>query len=70
MPMKFKKGDAVRQVVKPIEGPVLGVAIVDDVVQYEVGWTDDAGEAHSRYFTEEQLDAVPPAEAPPEAPAA
>lgn len=58
MGMKFKKGDDVVQVVKPIAGPVTNVAIVDDVVQYEVRWTDEAGDAHARYFTEEQLEAA------------
>lgn len=58
MGMKFKKGDSVAQIVKPIVGPVTNVAIVDDVVQYEVTWTDKGGDTHARYFTEEQLEAV------------
>lgn len=57
MPMKFKKGDKVVQAVKPIEGEVVSVAIVDDVVQFEVSYIGDDGEAHARFFTEEQLDA-------------
>lgn len=56
MPMKFKKGDSVRQVVKPIEGDIVNVAIVADVVQFEVAYTGEDGEAHARFFTEEQLE--------------
>lgn len=64
MGMKFKKGDAVVQVVKPIAGPITGVAIVNDVVQYEVSWTDETGDAHARYFTEEQLENAAPVATP------
>lgn len=73
MPMAFKKGQTVKQVVPVIQGPILSVAIVDDVVQYEVGWTDASGD-HSRFFTEEQLEFVqdvandpPAADAAPQA---
>lgn len=59
MPMKFKKGAQVVQVVKPIEGEIVNVAIVDDVVQYEVAFTGEDGEPHARFFTEEQLDHSP-----------
>lgn len=56
MALKFKKGDAVRQVVPaPVEGVITGQAIVDDEVQYSVQWTGPDGDSHERFFTEDQL---------------
>lgn len=69
MPMAYKKGQSVRQKVIPITGPIVSVGIVDDVVQYEVAYTDADGHAGSRFFTEEQLEAVAEVVAP-DAPAA
>jgi hypothetical protein len=56
MPMLFKKGDSVRQVVKPIEGEVVGPAIVDGEVQYEVKYTGEDMEEHSRFFRETDIE--------------
>lgn len=67
MPMAFKQGDTVKQVVAPIQGSITNVAIVDQVVQYEVTWAEEDGGNHSRYFREEELAAV---EDPPEDPPA
>jgi hypothetical protein len=58
MALQFKPGDQVRQVVTPIQGEVVGVAIVDADVQFEVKWTDAAG-THTRFFTGEQIEATP-----------
>lgn len=66
MPIPFKKGDNVRQVVMPIEGTVATLAIVDDKVQFEVAYTGDDGETHSRFFTEDQIELVSEPEEPSE----
>ena len=58
MATAFKKGDLVRQIVKPIEGTVVRPEIVDDQVQFVVQW-EDADGIHQRHFTEEQLEGVP-----------
>ena len=60
MPMTFKKGDRVRQVVPVIEGEVLAAKIVDDEVQFEVAYTDAQGEQHSRFFRESEIEKVQP----------
>jgi uncharacterized protein YodC (DUF2158 family) len=54
MPMAFKVGQTVKQVVPVIEGPIMSVAIVNNEVAYEVAWTDATGD-HTRFFTEEQI---------------
>jgi hypothetical protein len=57
--LNFRKGDKVRQVVKPVEGEVMGATVVDDDhVQYEVSWTEADGSVGTRFFTEEQLELV------------
>jgi hypothetical protein len=58
MPTAFKKGDSVRQVVNPIEGEVVDLAIVDGDVQFLVSYVGADGEQHQRYFTEAELQAV------------
>lgn len=58
MPIPFKKGDTVRQVVPVIEGVVKTLAIVDDKVQFEVAYTGEDGEDHSRFFTEGEIELV------------
>jgi hypothetical protein len=57
MPMAFKVGQTVKQVVPVIQGPIIGVAIVNDEVGYEVAWTAEDGD-HTRFFTEAQLELV------------
>ncbi|MRV72562.1 hypothetical protein GJ700_12675 [Duganella sp. FT92W] len=59
MPLAFKKGDAVRQVVQVIEGTVVGTCIVDDDVQFEVAYTGADGEPHSRFFAEHEIMPAP-----------
>jgi hypothetical protein len=56
MPTAFKKGDQVRQVIKPIEGEVVGMAIVDDDVQFLVEYIGADGETHSRFFKEHEIE--------------
>lgn len=75
MAQKFKPGDKVRQVLPaPVEGTVVGFSLDQTTgdVQFHVAWkhTDADGEEHvgTRYFTQEQLEAVP--EAPKEGGAA
>ncbi|MGI4847366.1 MAG: hypothetical protein ACRYGK_04410 [Janthinobacterium lividum] len=57
MALKFKKGDAVRQVVKPITGTVTDIQIVDSDVSYIVAYEDGDGEPHQVVLTESQLEA-------------
>jgi hypothetical protein len=59
MPLAFKKGDPVRQVVPVIRGQVVGTRLVDDDVQYEVEYADGAGETHRRFFKEAEIRADP-----------
>lgn len=62
MALKFKRGAVVRQVVKPIEGAIVGMRVVDDDVQYEVTWQDPDDKTgksmHSRFFSGDDLEAV------------
>lgn len=68
--LNFRKGDKVRQVVKPVEGEVRGATVVDDDhVQYEVVWTGEDGSVETRFFRDDQLELVErPAPAAEEAP--
>jgi hypothetical protein len=59
MPIAFKKGAKVRQIVPVIEGEVVDVKIVDGDVQFEVAYTGADGEPHARYFTEDEIEAAP-----------
>jgi hypothetical protein len=58
----FKKGDSVRQIIKPIEGTVVRPEIVNDEVQFLVKWQDvDAdGNPHEcqKFFTDEELELI------------
>lgn len=56
---KFSKGLEVQQLVAPIKGTVSGYAVDQETgdLQVLVTWTDEEGE-HSRYFTEDQLQAI------------
>ena len=59
---KFAKGAVVQQIVKPIVGVVAGDFRVDQEtgnVQIPVEWTDDNGQAHSRYFSESEIELLP-----------
>ena len=59
MATKFKKGDAVKLNVAAPQGPVEALRMDEDGnVQYLMSWTDAAGQAHSRWFDEEQLAAA------------
>lgn len=59
MPLKFKTGDRVRQVVQVVEGTVADAVIVDGEVQFKVDGINATGEATSRYFSEDQIEAAP-----------
>lgn len=68
---KFKKGDAVRQIMaEPMAGVVAEYAVDQTTgdVQTRVEWTDAEGHVHSRFFREEHLEAAPDAEAAPSKP--
>lgn len=56
MATTFKKGDTVKLNVTVPQGPVDSLRMDEDGnVQYLVSWTDDAGNAQSRWFDEAQL---------------
>lgn len=57
MAVKFKRGAPVEQVVRPIQGTVVAVHVVDDEVEYLVEYTGDDGELHKRSFKEDQIQA-------------
>lgn len=65
MAMKFKKGDVVRQVVRPIEGAITDATIADVEVIFKVEWTDDKGDHRARYFKEDEIEVVPAAPVSP-----
>lgn len=56
---KFSKGTEVEQIVSPIKGVVSGYDVDQETgdLQVLVTWTDEEGE-HSRYFTEDQIQAL------------
>lgn len=62
MAIAHKIGALVRQVVPVIEGSVVSVSIVDGEVQFEVAYTGPDNEQHSRFFKEEEIEAVVVAE--------
>ena len=53
----FKKGDAVEFRQQRLSGVVVGLAIIDDEVQYLVKYKDFDGIEQERYATEDQLTA-------------
>lgn len=56
MATTFKKGDEVKLIVTVPQGAVMSLRMDDDGnVQYLVGWTDNAGIEHERWFDEAQL---------------
>ena len=66
MAQKFKPGDKVRQVLPaPVEGTVVGFNLDQTTgdVQFHVAWKDKDADGvehvHTRYFVQEQLEAVP-----------
>ena len=63
MPLAHKVGAAVRQVVPVITGTVTDIKIVDGEPQFEVAYTGADGEPHARYFTEDEIEAAPAADA-------
>jgi hypothetical protein len=58
MPVSHKVGAKVRQVVPVIEGEVVDMKLVDGEVQFEVSYIGADGEAHSRFFSESEIEAV------------
>lgn len=64
--LTFKKGDPVRQVVKPIEGTIVRATIVNDTeLAYHVAYKDAAGAEHERVFKADEIEAVPQEQASP-----
>ena len=55
MPIAYRKGDKVRQVVPVIQGEIVDFALVDGEVQFCVEYTVD-GEAHRRFFAETDIE--------------
>lgn len=58
MSIKFKTGAEVRQIVPVISGVVTSASIVDGEVVFEVAYIGTDGEAHSRVFKEDEIEAV------------
>lgn len=58
MSIKFKTGAEVRQVVPVITGTVVNAAIVDGDIVFEVAYIGTDGEAHSRFFGEDEIEAA------------
>ena len=54
----LKKGQEVKLVQPVIQGKIIKLNIVDDVVQYLVRYTDSSAIMQERYFTEEQIETV------------
>lgn len=56
---QFKKGDVVRQIVKPIEGVVEGFQVDQETgqLQYLVAW-QEGGEPQSKYFGQGEVEVV------------
>lgn len=59
MALKFKSGDSVRQVVKPVVGSVTRFAFNQETgeITYFVSWTDENGNANERAFSESEIEA-------------
>lgn len=59
MALKFKIGDDVRQVMPaPFAGKVAEAVIVESDVQFRVEFTDADGNVQSKFFAEDQIEAV------------
>jgi hypothetical protein len=59
MAIKFKTGAQVKQILPaPITGVVQEATIAGDEVVYKVGWTSPDGHEESRFFNEDQIEAV------------
>lgn len=59
MATKFKKGDTIRLDAVIPQGAVEALRMDEEgTVQYLMSWTDANGQAHSRWFDEDQLVAV------------
>ncbi len=59
MATTFKKDQVVRLAATIPQGPVKSLRMLEDgTIQYLVGWTDDVGVTHERWFDEGQLTAA------------
>lgn len=60
--MAIKKGTPVRQVVTPIEGPVMATRFNQEheVLEYLISYKGADGEAHQRWFLESEIAEVTP----------
>lgn len=63
MALKFQLDQPVRHVAPVIEGKVVDRALVGDDVQFLVEYTDTTGETHKRWFSGDEIEAVPAAPA-------
>ena len=57
MPIAFKKDDLVEQIVTPIKGKVIDIAVIDADIQFCVEYKTVDGETHQRFFTEAEIKA-------------
>jgi hypothetical protein len=57
---KFKKGDAVAQIVQPIQGVVDSFQVDQETgsLLVHISWVDADGGEHGKFFLEEDLTAV------------
>lgn len=58
--MAIAKGTKVRQIVPVIEGEVKAFSVDQEhgTLQYLVGWTDEDGQYHERYFAAGEVEPV------------
>ena len=59
MALKFTVGQAVKQVMPAaLEGVIADAVVVDGELHYRVDWTGEDGHARSKFFGEDQIEAV------------
>lgn len=58
MAIKFKRGEAVKQIMPIISGTVTETRVIGDELMVFVEYTDAAGVEHERPFSEDELEAV------------
>lgn len=60
MPEILQNGTPVRLVQPIIQGEVKEARIIDGTIQYMVGFTDENGETHERFFRANELEVIAP----------
>jgi len=58
MAIKFKRGEAVKQITPIISGTVTETRVIGDELMVFVEYTDASGEKHERPFSEDELEAA------------